>query len=461
MNLAIDRIEDWLGDARRIGPAADGPIGSISTDTRTIGPGALYVALRGERFDGHDFIDQALAAGACGLVLDHPPATEPAVPTWIVADTLVALGRLAAGWRRQHSLPVVAVLGSNGKTTVKEMITAILRAALGEAAVLSTPGNFNNAVGLPLTLFGLRAEHRVAVLELGTNHPGEIAQLAPIAAPQVVVITNAQREHQEFLEGVLGSARENGSAIASLPSDGVAVYPGDDDCAPVWDVASGARRRIRFGLGEAALGLELQAPYDSRPEGFVATAFGTPITLRLAIAGRHNVRNALAAAAAALALNIRPDFIAAGLAAFRPVNGRLCWLHGRAGARVIDDTYNANPDSVRAAIEVLAGEPAPRVLVLGAMAEVGERGPAFHAEIGRFARECGINHLLALGEACEPAVLAYGDRAVLAKDLRALLRALEPLAVAGSTVLVKGSRGMRMERVLAEICDEAPSAGGH
>ncbi len=462
MNLHPEQLRRWLSDAERLGPEPVSGFVGISTDTRSLRRGELYVALRGERFDGHDFIAAALAAGAAGLIVEKSPVQTSPVPTWVVADTLTALGRLAAGWRSTFAGRVVAVVGSNGKTTVKEMLASVTRAAYGADAVHATPGNFNNAIGVPLSLFGLREKHRVAVLELGTNHPGEIAVLADIARPDVVVITNAQREHQEFLDGVEGSARENGAALEALGADGVAVYPGDDPCAGIWHGQAGARRRVCFGLGEEGVsGLAARAAPDSRPGTFDADLLGHRTTIRLRIAGRHNVRNALAAAAGALALGLSQDVIAEGLAAFEPVRGRLRRMAARDGALVIDDTYNANPDSVRAAIDVLADEPPPRLLILGAMAEVGTNGPQFHEEVGRYARERSIERLVALGDACAPTVRAFGTGATLAADIDELLADVLPYAGKVSTVLVKGSRGMRMERVLSALCDDASAAEAH
>ena len=469
----------WLSAGRLYGDGAV-RMGGVSTDTRRIAPGDLFVALRGERFDAHDFVGQAQRAGAAAVLFDRwvPGVRLPAIQ---VADSRRALGELAAGWRARFALPLVAVTGSNGKTTVKEMISAILVERFGQAHRLATRGNLNNDVGVPLTLLRLREEHRAAVVELGTNHPGEVAWLARIAQPTVALVTNAQREHQEFLDGAEGSARENGAAIAALGAEGIAVFPGDDAQAPLWRALAGARRCIEFGLQSDAGGsghdgpggghggaavepgraarFAVQAAADARPQRFMLELPDARVEVALAIDGAHNVRNALAAAACAHALGIDGATIAAGLARFRPAVGRLARLRAPGGAVLIDDSYNANPDSVRAAIDVLAACEARRVLVLGDMGEVGARGPQFHREVGEYARERGVTHLLALGEACSGAVAAFGAGGEHFETLEALLERARGLCDAATVLLVKGSRFMRMERVVAALAS-AP-AGEH
>lgn len=448
--------------ARLIGDGAT-VITGVSTDTRTVAAGELFVALRGERFDGHAFVPQARSAGAAASLVDHwPLASVPAddgvqagMPALVVEDTLAALGELAQAWRARFALPVIAVAGSNGKTTVKEMVASILAAAHGEAARLATRGNLNNEIGVPLTVFRLRSSHRAAVLELGMNHPGEIARLARIARPTVALVNNAQREHQEFMQSVEAVARENGAVIEALAADGVAVFPGDDAHAEVWRALAGPRRRVEFGLDAR---LDVSAAPDARPEGFeMRLPGGVAIQVALSIDGSHNVRNALAAAAAAHAAGIASADIAAGLAAFRPVAGRLVRGRAAGGAALIDDTYNANPDSVRAAIDVLHAHPGTGVLVLGDMGEVGERGPEFHREVGAYARERGVSHLLAMGPLAREAVAAFGTGAEHFDDVAPLAARAASLARPGATVLVKGSRFMRMERVVAALAVQ----GGH
>lgn len=435
---------DWLPQAVLLGTGAE-RIARVSTDTRDVRRGDLFVALRGERFDAHDFVGEALAGGAAAIAVER--WTERAAPpALLVPDSRKALGWIAAGWRRRFDLPLIAVTGSNGKTTVKEMIAAILAAHFGEAA-FATRGNLNNDVGVPLTLLSLEAGHRAAVIELGMNHVGEIAWLAGLAAPTVALVNNAQREHQEFLDGPAATATENGAVLQALGLDGVAVFPGDDPHAPIWRRLAGARRAIEFGLDPAQT---VHAGKDARPSGFTATVAGQPIELRLNIAGRHNVRNALAAVACAHAIGVPGEAIARGLQAFTPVAGRLRRLRGEA-FELIDDTYNANPDSVRAAIDVLADEPAPRLLVLGDMGEVGAQGPLFHREVGAYARDRGIARLLAAGEQSRETVDAFGEGATHFASVEELVAAVAPIAAGFGAVLVKGSRFMRMERVLAAL----------
>ncbi|MCM5678803.1 UDP-N-acetylmuramoyl-tripeptide--D-alanyl-D-alanine ligase [Schlegelella sp. S2-27] len=422
----------------------------VHSDTRTLQPGDLFVALKGERFDAHDFLAQAKAAGAVAAMAHHGLA-EAGLPGLQVADSKLALGDLAAAWRRRFHLPLIAVTGSNGKTTVTQMIAAILRAWLGESA-FNTQGNLNNDIGLPLTLLRLRQDdaawHRAGVVELGMNHPGEIAYLAQIAAPTVAVVNNAQREHQEFMATVEAVARENGTVIEALGPTGVAVFPADEPYAPLWQQLAGTRPVLTFArtgsadvTGEAVWAGDHWAVMLHTPAGSATT--------QLRIAGAHNIKNAFAATACALAAGVPLASIERGLAAFEPVKGR-SQIKGfvRAGRQVtlVDDTYNANPDSVRAAIDVLAEMPGPRWLVLGDMGEVGNQGPAFHREVGDYARQRGIDALWTAGDATRHAAQAYGPA-------RHFTQVPELLAALGgqpdaACVLVKGSRFMKMERVV-------------
>jgi UDP-N-acetylmuramoyl-tripeptide--D-alanyl-D-alanine ligase len=421
---------------------------SVSTDTRTAAAGCVFFALRGERFDAHDFVAQAAAAGAVAAVVER--RVEVPLPQVVVADSRRALGIAAAAWRARFDLPLIAVAGSNGKTTVTQMIGSILAAAYGEDRRLVTRGNLNNDIGLPLMLFELAARHRAAVLELGMNHPGEIAYLAQLAQPTVAVVNNAQREHQEFMASVEATAHENGAVIAALPPQGVAIFPADDPCAAIWRTLAGTRRVIDFARSAHAVVTATAEPTDSgsrlsiaTPQGLIETSIGAP--------GAHNVHNALAATAACLAIGVPVAAIAAGLAAFAPVKGRGVRLSTASGAALIDDTYNANPDSMRAAIDVLASYPAPRLLVIGDMGEVGAQGPAFHREIGAYARSRGIESLLATGDLAREAVAAFGQGAMHFADIDALIAAARAAAAPGATLLVKGSRFMRMERVVQAL----------
>ena len=458
--LELRQAFEWLSGGRLIAADPGLPplaLTGVSTDTRAVRPGELFVALRGERYDAHDFLGAAIAAGAAALMVERW-TPECRVPVLWVDDTRRGLAEIAAGWRRRHVLPVIAVTGSNGKTTVKEMIAAILAAHVGEDARLSTRGNLNNDIGVPLTVMRLSDAHRAAVIELGMNQPGEIARLAAVAQAGVALVNNAQREHQEFLGTVEATARENGEAIAALAADGVAVFPGDDVHTPIWRALAGARRTIEFGT---APDCAVRAASDARPDGFEMTIEGTPLRVAIAIDGAHNVRNALAAAACCHAIGVPGGTIAAGLAAFRPAAGRLRRLRASSGAALIDDSYNANPDSVRAAIDVLASAPSPRLLVLGDMGEVGEQGPQFHAEVGAYAKARGIDTLLAFGSASAGTAAAFGAGAEHFDAIEAIGARACALASAETTVLVKGSRSMRMERVVQGLSGAPACDGGH
>jgi len=458
-------------DGRMLGENV--PFNRVTTDTRTLAEGDLFVALKGERFDGHDFVGIAQERGAAAAIVDADRAHALPGNRIAVADPLAALGRLAANWRRRFRLPVFVVVGSNGKTTVKEMLAAILRSHHGAAKVLATTGNLNNAIGLPLTLLGLRAEHAAAVIELGMNHPGETAELAAIAQPTVAVINNAQREHQEFMKTVADVAAEHASVLRALPAGGVAVLNADDPHIDIWHAAA----RERSGVRIAEFALDAPAPTrllsvgvetgEATVGGTIAgetIVFATPVgagTARLAALGRHNASNALAAIAAALAVDVPMATIVRGLEAFRPVAGRLVPLTSAAGAAVIDDTYNANPDSVEAAIDVLAAAPPPRWLVLGDMGEVGHNGPLFHDEIGAYARAAGVERLFAVGELTAASVAAFGAGAQHFSSVEALALHVADAVAADTTVLVKGSRFMRMERVVAALTGAPASEGAH
>lgn len=447
---------------------ADATALRVHTDTRSIVPGDLFVALQGERFDANTLLAQAAQQGAT-LLLCRRGADRQGVPPQVacieVDDTRMALAQLATAWRRKHAaVRLVGVTGSNGKTTVTQMIASILRAHCGTDS-LATQGNLNNDIGVPLTVLRLRSHHRMAVVEMGMNHPGEIAQLAAVAQPNVVLVNNAQREHLEFMETVEAVARENGSAIASLPSHGVAVFPADDPFTPLWQTLAGERATRCFGAdanGRAQdVGLQ-SAQWADGAWQVQATAGGQALNVQLHIAGRHNVKNALAAAASALAAGVPLAAIEAGLAAFEPVKGRSramrLLLQGQART-LVDDTYNANPDSVRAAIDVLAELPSPRLLVLGDMGEVGDQGAAFHTEVAAYAQSCGIEHLFLHGELARNGVAAFAG-AQHFSDIDSLNTATVTQAAQVRSVLVKGSRFMRMERVVQALQTAAtPGAG--
>ena len=445
----------WVGDRAT-------PIHRVHSDTRTLRAGDLFVALRGDHFDAHAFLPQARAAGAAAALAEHGIA-EAGLAGLQVTDSLAALQQLASAWRGRFHGPVIGVAGSNGKTTVTQMVAAVLRAHAGDSG-LATAGNYNNHIGLPLQVLRLRpvgvGAHSIAVFELGMNHPGEIAELSAIARPTVALVNNAQREHQEFMATVEAVAHENGQVITALPADGVAVFPADDAHAAVWRTLAGSRRQLTFAIqGPAEV-----VPDAAAPATWVADADGghwrfaicTPVgaaTLQLHIPGRHNLHNALAAASSALAAGVPLPAVVQGLAAFRPVAGRSRLLPLQWGGRavtLVDDSYNANPDSVRAAIDVLATLPAPRWLVLGDMGEVGDQGPAFHAEVGAFARASGIDLFWTTGAQCDFAASAYGAGARHFAQPTDLIAAL-PALPACASLLVKGSRFMRMESVVAAL----------
>jgi UDP-N-acetylmuramoyl-tripeptide--D-alanyl-D-alanine ligase len=429
----------------------------VHTDTRSLQEGDFFVALAGENFDANDFLPQAKTQGAAAALAQRGLGNA-GLSGLHVADTKQALGHLAAAWRSQCNVNLIAVTGSNGKTTVTQMLASILRADQG-AQALATQGNLNNDIGVPLTLLRLRAEHRIAVIELGMNHPGEIALLASMTQANVALVNNAQREHQEFMSTVLAVAQENGAAISALPANGVAVFPADDAYTSVWRALADTRRCITFALSGKA-DVTAHCEWDSSGEGVwrvqAATPFGA-LGFTLAIAGRHNVKNALAAVASALAAGIALPAIARGLESFEAVKGRsrvstlgLPTPQGTRRISLIDDTYNANPDSVRAAIDVLADLPGPHLLVLGDMGEVGDQGPEFHAEVGEYAAQRGIESLLCMGEQMRYGAAVFPGARHFGGCEALCAAAVQELADYRS-VLVKGSRFMKMERVVLAL----------
>ena len=431
----------------------------VSTDSRTVGAGELFIALRGDKFDGHGFVASARERGAAAAVVDVDGAAtlgDAGLPLIVVADTRLALGELAANWRARFTLPVIGVTGSNGKTTNKEMITSILKAAFGDDAVLATPGNLNNDIGLPLTLLQLGAEHRAAVVEMGMNHPGEIAYLARIGRPTVALVTNAQRAHLEGMGTLDMIAAEKGSIFSGLDADGVAVFNALDPWAPLWREQSAHCRRVCFALdAPAGVGAEVTGHCQTHGlENRVAIEVKEgQIEVSLALPGAHNARNALGAAATALAAGIALESVRAGLTAFRGIKGRLQRRAGLHGAMVLDDTYNANPDSVRAGIDVLAATVGRKILVLGDMGEIGEMTGQFHDEVGGYAKSQGVDRLLAFGESSTLAARNFGAGGEHFRKIEDLIATLVGEMDAESIVLVKGSRFMRMERVVDAITD--------
>jgi UDP-N-acetylmuramoyl-tripeptide--D-alanyl-D-alanine ligase len=417
---------------------------SVSNDTRNLTAGSLYVAIRGDRFDGHEFLDQAKNAGAVAAMVDQ--IRDHVLPQLIVGDTRNGLGRLAGGWRRQFKGKVVGVTGSNGKTTVKEMIAAAL-AKRGE--VLATRGNYNNDIGLPLTLLRLQHED-FAVIEMGASHGGEIAALTDIAHPDVAVITNAGQAHLEGFGSLEGVARAKGEIYGGLNPGGIAVVNADDVFAAYWLSINSKRRCLTFGLTNRA---DVQGVWQATNEGgeLQVTTQETEVTIHLPVPGRHNAMNALAAITAVSALGITLDEVRAGLEAFSPVKGRLNFHRTPQGARLIDDTYNANPASLKAGLQVLCDLPGEPWLVLGDMGELGENTLALHTAAGELAKQTGVQRLLAVGDNSRAAVSAFGDNATHFASHEALVAALVTELNERVNVLVKGSRFMRMERVVNAV----------
>jgi len=466
MNMTLTQLQTWLPEAVVVAGEPDtntlaqGLIKAVRTDSRSVVAGDLFVALKGEKYDGATFLVQAQSQGAVAVLFEgqQPFSSEllqclkeVSVPAYCVPNARVALGELAAQWRRQFELELIGVTGSNGKTTVTQMIASVLRADVSNPSV-STQGNLNNEIGVPLTLFNLRPEHRRAVVELGMNHPGEIEVLARYAQPTIGLVNNAQREHQEFMSSVEAVAIENAEVIRNLPANGVAVFPAQDVYTEVWQKLAGLRQVMTFGFTQGDVQAH-QIAWVNGAWSFQLTTAHAACTCHLNIAGRHNILNALAAAACALAAGMRLSDIAKGLENFEPVKGRSkssAWQIQGHAFTLIDDTYNANPDSVRAAIEVLAELPAPRLLVLGDMGEVGQQGPEFHREVGAYAKELGVQALFTLGDLCAHSSHAF-EGAVHFANMDSLQQAVLDQISTFNSVLVKGSRFMKMERIVDKL----------
>jgi UDP-N-acetylmuramoyl-tripeptide--D-alanyl-D-alanine ligase len=466
-DMTLRDVFGWLGHSSAVTlyGRAETKITGICTDSRNIKSGELFIAIVGENMDGHDFIHQVQGVAGGVVISREVPGLK--VPALVVADTRQALGEIALGYRKQFSLPLVSVAGSNGKTTVKEMLSSIAAQAVGSDFRLSTQGNLNNDLGVPFTLFRLNSAHKIGVIEIGMNHPGEIAWIASLVKAQVALVNNAQREHQEFMASVEATAVENGASISALDASGIAVFPFDDKCRNIWRGLAGNRRRIEFGLVHdttAALSADFTVSYvfadinstTNQFEIFYKTLAGTQcVQASINIDGVHNVKNALGAAACALALGIELNVVAQGLSTFEPAKGRLVRHTLPNGAQLIDDSYNANPDSVRAAISILASVNHTRVLVLGDMGEVGTSGPSFHQEVGEFAKAQGIQHLLLFGDATRDTAVAAGEAAEHFDDIAVLVQRARALTQAPATILVKGSRFMKMERVVQALTEPA------
>ncbi len=445
LTSAAERVGGYL-------PGADAPFSSVATDSRGDCTGVLFVALRGERFDGHDYVAAARERGAAAALVDRELPLD--LPQWVVEDTRLALGRLAAAWRDRIPCRVAAITGSNGKTTVKEMLAAILSQV---GPTRATAGNLNNDIGMPLTLLRARDESFL-VLEMGANHPGEIAYLTTIGRPTVALITNAGRAHLEGFGSLAGVARAKGEIAQGLPADGVFVVPGDSPYTALWRELAAGRTVHTFALDQPAdlwaarRSIAVRWDADGFRTTFVAHAGGTDYPMELRLAGMHNVTNALAAAAAARACGVGFDAVYAGLLALAPVPGRLCPRTGGA-VRVIDDTYNANPDSLAAAVAVLTGLPGRPWLVLGDLGELGPQSLALHREAGIHARAAGVERLFTVGASSAAAADAFGSGAQHFADQAALIAQLRESLTADALILVKGSRSARMDRVVDGLCN--------
>ncbi len=433
---------------------ADHRFAGVSTDTRSLGKGQLFVALEGERFDAHQFLDRAALGGASGVVVHRDVSTE--LSQVVVDDTRLALGRLAAYWRTQLTARVVALTGSNGKTTVKEMLAAILARC---GSVHATRGNLNNDIGLPLTLLAADPHDDYLVLELGANAPGDIAYLTAIGRSHVALVNNAGPAHLEGFGSVAGVARAKGEIFDGLLADGTAVFNGDDGHAAVWRALTAHRKRLEFGFApDRDVRGELLDAADNRVRIHLP---GSTFEARVPLPGPHNVMNALAASAVAFALGAAIDDIRGGLESVHGVPGRLQRVLGRHGARILNDTYNANPLSLRAGIDALASEPGQHWLVLGDMLELGAHGADHHRAAGRLARDAGCFRLFTFGALSRGAAEEFGPGAAHFEAVEPLCEALSAALEATAepvTMLVKGSRGMRLERVVACLAEPEETA---
>lgn len=443
--LRLSEVAHWFGVTA---PESDEFVLGVCIDSRRVRRGDLFVALPGKQHDGHDFLAEAKRRGAVAAVVNRQGHAD--FRQLVVADTVSALGQMARAWRTRFEIPLIAVAGSNGKTTVKEMLGAILRRGALNAALV-THGNLNNEIGVPLTLLRLRDRHRFAVIELGANHPGEIALLADLARPTLGLITNAGLDHLAGFGGSEGAARANGEMFAAMDADGVAVLNADDPCFPIWAALASRRRIVGYSLSRTqadVLGTWYSTAYGGRLT--IQSPWGA-LDIELALTGRHNGANALAAATAALVLGVPASVISAELAEVQPIKGRMQPLLGLRGARLIDDSYNANPSSLHAALAVLAEIEGELVLILGDMAELGEAAMEWHGQAGRSARAAGVTQLFALGELSRHAVDTFGLGARHFQSHEALAAAVRDILHANVTALIKGSRCMHMENLVDDL----------
>lgn len=443
--------------ARRVGGHLQGQdivFSRVVSDTRQLKHDDLFVALKGDRFDGHDYVHQAFSLGAAGVLVAREIGGAPrqVVCNDPSGSALPALQRFAASWRGDFKLPVIGVAGSNGKTTTRELIASVLS---DTGPVLASKGNQNNHIGVPLTLLRMNGDHRSAVIEMGANHPGEIAALASLARPTVGLITASGEDHLEGFGSAEASARANGELLQALPFTGTAVINADDDYAPLWRQLAGNTPVIGFGFGPQA---ELRAEavrLEANNSKFDLCSRGECIRVSLRLPGQHNIANALAAAAVGGLLGVPLAGIADGLARIQPVPGRVQWHSGPLGSHVLDDSYNANPTSVKVALDLLVRRPSPRWAVLGDMAELGADAARLHRRCGAYARSVGVDRLFGLGPLSTHTVTGFGAGGSSFWELSDLLRALRGQLQAGTSILVKGSRSAHMERVVEALLDVA------
>lgn len=451
LSYVADKVE-----GRLVG--ADNSFDGVSTDTRHLTAGELFVALKGPHFDGNEYVVQAQERGAAGAMVEA--VHRCALSQIHVRDTRAALGRFAKAWRSQFDIPVIGITGSNGKTTVKEMVARILE---GLGRTLSTRGNLNNDIGVPLTLLRLRQTYRYAVIEMGANHRGEIAYLTGLAKPGVGIVTNAAFAHLEGFGSALGVAEAKGELFAGLGPQATSVINADDEYADKWRGLASHTRIVTFGLDQQAdfYASSIRQTAGSQPSlGFELHSPDGTQRVRLNMVGRHNVMNALAAAAAAWAIGADLKAVSQGLAAVTNVEGRLRIKEGLRKTRIVDDTYNANPGSVRAALEFLAELEGPAWLVLGDMGELGPQGPALHTDIGNWARDLGVERLYAVGELSRFTADSFGSGSHWFDDRQSLITELVKALRPGVNVLVKASRSMGMEHVVSALCSGDERAGG-
>lgn len=441
-NWSLDRIVAAT-NAKLVGAAAI--ISGVTTDTRKIQQGDLYIALSGEQFDGHDFCANAVLGGAAAVMVERQLPLP--VPQIIVADARKALGMLAHAWREQFSIPFIAVTGSNGKTTVKEMIAAI---CAQRGKVLATQGNLNNDIGVPLTLLQITVQHQFAVIELGANHPGEIAYLSGLVKPDVALINNAGPAHLEGFGSIAGVAQAKGEIYGGLSRNGIGIVNTDDHFAKVWQSLCKDNKMLTFGLQQPT---DVSATWYANNDGS-ALNIQTPqgkTDVQLHLLGRHNVMNALAATAAALAVGCSLADVKHGLESMLAVKGRLQIKPGKSGSRIIDDTYNANPSSFKAALDVLRVFPGRHYVALGDMGELGADAESLHREVGNYAKTSGVQRLYTVGLFARSTAQAFGQDAMVFDTQPPMIRAIESELSADVTLLVKGSRSMQMENVVKSL----------